>query len=649
MNQPLVSVIIPTFNRRSTIKRAIDSVLTQTWKNFEIIIVDDCSTDDTFAFIQEQYGTLDNLIYIINEQNCGAGESRNIGVSYAHGDYIAFHDSDDEWMPQKLELQMQKICNPDSSGIAVYSIFDRNRENGTDQWPSPAVPMEYRFGNVYPFLLLTPLVGMITLLMRKDIFLELGGFNSDLHSLEDYEFTLRLAQKYPLDYIDISLATAYETENSVGKRNEAKIMTECYILAFHYENLKKHGLLYKKMAAIYEDAQSFGCASVFLEALSKISYPECQDYYHKLHKENTNNMKLSVCIITKNECAMLQKCLDHLAPYTQKYGHEIIITDTGSTDGTIEMCRKYTEQIYEFPWINDFSAARNFAASKASHDWILCIDSDEYIRIWDENELQTHMQKYPDIIGNIIQSNTCGFGKNQHISNDRASRFYNRTYYHFCRPIHEQLEPVNPETGHHYLSLNVIVDHMSYAGTPEELYAKAQRNIGMLKKELTCNPHDPYTLFQLGQSYYMIGDFQNALVYYDRGLSEDVDPNLGYVRTMVNSYGYTLLELKEYARALELEGVYQTFADRADFVFLMGLIYLNNALFDDAISQFEKATTFPHSTVDGANSYRAWHNLGVIYECMGYTDKAYEYYQKCGDFPPATERIRAITHHSSGR
>lgn len=314
MKQPLVSVVIPTYNRRSTIKRAIDSVLQQTWNNYEIIIVDDCSTDDTFSFVQEQYGSLDNLIYVINEQNCGAGESRNIGVSYANGDYIAFHDSDDEWMPNKLELQMQKMSNSDSSGIAVYSTFSRQWEAGIDQWPSEAIPMEYRSGNVYPFLLLTPLVGIITLLIRKDIFIELGGFNSDLHSLEDYEFTLRLTQKYPLDYIDTILATAHESDNSVGKRNDAKIMTECYILAFHYENLKKLGLLHKKMEAIYEDAKAFNCIPVFLETLSSISYPECWNYYNKLleyyNPSNHPQQPTSETIATVSNCCGCLSCVN---------------------------------------------------------------------------------------------------------------------------------------------------------------------------------------------------------------------------------------------------------------------------------------------------------------------------------------------------
>lgn len=354
------------------------------------------------------------------------------------------------------------------------------------------------------------------------------------------------------------------------------------------------------------------------------------------------SIPISICIITKNECDMLKKCLTHLKPYADAGGHEIVVVDTGSTDNTVEMCREFTDRIYYFEWINDFSAARNFAAQKASHDWILCIDSDEYVIEWNENELQVHIQAKPDIIGNIIQSNTCGFGAKQYLSNDQASRLYNRHLYRFGRPIHEQLEPIHPETGHHYTLLKITVDHQSYAGTPEELQQKSMRNISLLKKELQKNPHDPYTLFQLGQSYYMIEDYKQALHYYDLGLAEDVDPRLGYVHTMVNSYGYTLLELGQAQKALELEGIYDVFGNRADFVFLMGMIYLNNALFDEAVAQFQKATTFTSATVEGANSYRAFHNLGVIYECTGHIDKAISYYKKCGDFAPAKERLKVI-------
>jgi tetratricopeptide (TPR) repeat protein len=87
------------------------------------------------------------------------------------------------------------------------------------------------------------------------------------------------------------------------------------------------------------------------------------------------------------------------------------------------------------------------------------------------------------------------------------------------------------------------------------------------------------------------------------------------------------------------ENIYNEFAKRADFVFLMGLIFMNNALFERAITEFEKATTMKDFAVAGVNSYSAFYNIGVIYECTGHTLRAQEYYQKCGDYAPALARL----------
>lgn len=351
---------------------------------------------------------------------------------------------------------------------------------------------------------------------------------------------------------------------------------------------------------------------------------------------------ISVCIITKNDSSLLKQCLQRLTPYIRNGGHEIVIVDTGSTDSTLEMCKAYTESVYEFPWINDFSAARNFAASHAVNDWIFCIDSDEFITSWNEQDLQDQIAKHPKAIGGFSLLCTCGVGANQYDSNIKVYRLYNRRHFYFARPIHEQLEPFDRESGHPCFMLDIKANHFTYSGTPKELMAKSQRNIKLLKEELQKKPCDPYLLFQLGQSYYMIEDFKTALYYYDLGLAQDVNPRLDYVNTMVVSYGYTLLNLKQYKKALDLEGIYDTFGNRADFVFLMGMIYLNNGFFEDAIAQFNKATTFENAEVVGANSFRAWHNLGVIYECSGHKERAIQYYKKCGSFQPAMERLKVL-------
>lgn len=129
----MISVIIPTYNRRNTLKRAISSVLRQTYQDIEIIVVDDASTDDTYSYMVSQYGEAENIIYIRNEENVGQSAARNIGVRYARGKYVAFLDSDDEWMETKLEKQINALQN--SRTEVCYSSFVWKWKNGmTGKW-----------------------------------------------------------------------------------------------------------------------------------------------------------------------------------------------------------------------------------------------------------------------------------------------------------------------------------------------------------------------------------------------------------------------------------------------------------------------------------------------------------------------------------
>lgn len=268
---PRVSVVIPAYNRKHTLKRCIDSVLRQTYRNFEIIIVDDCSTDGTMEFVDAEYGSVSdiNIIYVRNYSNLGAAGSRNAGVSYANGEYIAFHDSDDEWFPDKLEKQMQHFIKSDMGVGAVYSMFymDEKRQR---VWPPKEKDMSWKSGHVFHTLLISPLVGMITLIVRKNVFLEVGGFNEQLNSLEDYELTIRIAQKYTIDLIDEVLAAAYESESSVGKRNLDKIATQCFIMDFYHDALASAGLKRQKFETVYREACVYECEEFFLECVLKL-------------------------------------------------------------------------------------------------------------------------------------------------------------------------------------------------------------------------------------------------------------------------------------------------------------------------------------------------------------------------------------------
>ena len=123
-NSPKVSIILPTYNRAHIIEKAIQSVLNQTYQDFEIIIIDDGSKDDTKKIIRGFQEKDNRIKYIRFEENKGAAAARNAGIKMSKGEYITFQDSDDEWLPEKLEKQM-KIIETSSENIVVYCGFWR--------------------------------------------------------------------------------------------------------------------------------------------------------------------------------------------------------------------------------------------------------------------------------------------------------------------------------------------------------------------------------------------------------------------------------------------------------------------------------------------------------------------------------------------
>lgn len=354
-------------------------------------------------------------------------------------------------------------------------------------------------------------------------------------------------------------------------------------------------------------------------------------------------LPISVCIIAKNEEQYIEECLRRLAVYDW----EIIVVDTGSTDRTVEIARRYTQNVYHFDWVNDFSAARNYSISKASHDYILVVDCDEYLEK-DENtdDLIFHLtsQITPVQAGMLSRlsptfdsTTTDSTASSVCVVHEHIARFFHKKYTHYEGAIHEQLTAITgkPLT---FIPIPITFYHAGYS-TLDLKKEKTARNIPLLESELQSNGSDPYILFQLGQSYFGLSDYERALPYFEEALTLDVDEQEEYVQTLIESYGYCLLYLKQYWKALELEGVYSIFSKQADFVFLMGLIYMNNALFDKAITAFLEATTIPTYSVEGVNSYKAYYNVGVIYECMGNSEEALQYYKKCGDYAPALERL----------
>lgn len=348
-------------------------------------------------------------------------------------------------------------------------------------------------------------------------------------------------------------------------------------------------------------------------------------------------LPISVCLIAKNEEKNIERCLSSLQPY----GFEIVLVDTGSLDRTKELASKYTDKIYDFIWCDDFSAARNFSLEKASNNWIFMLDCDEWIETIDIEELDYFRKHLSHAAGSVTRRNLTGTPEHPAMTTDQTERFFSKKLFKYTGIIHEQLTPKHKKTFETFL-LNTTIGHDGYLMNAEARALKAQRNLTLLQRQLEERPDDPYTLYQLGKGYEIISDAENACKYFEQAIRPELDPELAYVQELIISYGEALLATGQTSKALSLESLYDRFATTADFVYLMGIIYLKNEMYEQALDQFEKALTFPSARKNGANSFLAYYEIGCILSMISEWNTARNYFERCGNYPPAVHAIKVL-------
>ncbi len=203
--KPLFSVIIPTYNSASKITRAVQSVLAQTFKDYEIWVIDDGSTDETRSVL-EPFG---EQIHYHYQANQGVAGARNQGAQYASGTYLAFLDADDWWYPQKLERVAQAISTAPEVGL-FYSQVDFFNESGTKLWTYRS---EDRGRRNYHTLLQRDFVLTSSAVAKTDCLTQMGRFDGAVSPCEDWDMWLRIAWRFPICLIPEPLS-AYEYQAS---------------------------------------------------------------------------------------------------------------------------------------------------------------------------------------------------------------------------------------------------------------------------------------------------------------------------------------------------------------------------------------------------------------------------------------------------
>jgi glycosyltransferase involved in cell wall biosynthesis len=276
---------------------------------------------------------------------------------------------------------------------------------------------------------------------------------------------------------------------------------------------------------------------------------------------------ISVCMIVKNEEKVLRRCLESICGIAD----EIIVVDTGSSDKSKEIAHLYTNMVYDFKWEDDFSKARNFASSKASGEWIVAIDADEYVDRESFIKFKENLKVNsgdPDIfavqIVNFIGNNGKDTVLNYHeriYKNDGSISFY--------RNIHEMLKHKDAIEKRAFAEFQIF--HTGYMQNVVKEKDKSKRNLTLLKNKKEKEPVDYYFL---GNEYYQLGELDNAINYYKKGYLLKKNINYDWVLKLLVRLISCLHDAKRNDEALEVINASEdVFPYIVDFKFLKGKIY----------------------------------------------------------------------------
>lgn len=248
---PMVSVVIPTYNRALTIKRSVCSVLNQTHSDLEVIVVDDCSTDNTEEIVKSIKDK--RVSYIKIEKNRGANYCRNMGITMAKGEYIAFQDSDDEWLPEKLEKQLKymKETSADFCFCLQKRMFGRKKY----YFPRKNFHLPTKREDVARILFKGGFISTQAIILKKEV-AENVKFDDSLPRFQDWDFAIRVAEKYKICFLKESLVDVYEQNDSISHNDEkgvkaVRLLEEKYAKIFQADNQAKRNFEYAKCKILW--------------------------------------------------------------------------------------------------------------------------------------------------------------------------------------------------------------------------------------------------------------------------------------------------------------------------------------------------------------------------------------------------------------
>lgn len=374
-NNPKVTILIPVYNGSNFIKQAIQSAINQTYKNIEILVINDGSTDNgkTEKVIKE-FG--DKVKYI-KKENGGVASALNLGIKEATGEYIAWLSHDDIYLPNKIEKEIKALEKLEDKNTIIFSNFELIDENGitfsTTNFTKNIRKEKFCQG-IYPVL--KGAVNGCSILIPKICFEDAGYFKEELKTTNDYEMWIRLFSKYPSYFIEDAIIKYRIHPNQDTNKNPVYI-SECnelwknIINSLSENTVKNWGFdIFNVYMTLYIQMKN----SKFNEA-AKLAYEKAKSIYEKIIP------KVSIAMPCYNSSKYLGKAIESILEQTY-CNFELIIVDDKSTDNTMEQIKQYAEKDFRIKVLsNEFekgvSGAMNTAIKHSTGQYFTRMDSDD--------------------------------------------------------------------------------------------------------------------------------------------------------------------------------------------------------------------------------------------------------------------------------
>ncbi len=215
-----VSIIIPVYNGEKYLSETLDSIIGQIFTDWEIVAVNDGSTDNSHTILQEYKSKLGSKMKIIDQENSGVSVARNVAIDNSEGRYFAFIDSDDVWLPEKLEKQIAILDDNPDVALVYSDLLDLVRENTNTR--KQILNKKLHRGHIFEPLFYFNFIPLSSVVVKKEIIEKYGNFDAHYKIIQDYDLLLRIAEDNVIDYVDESLLLYRIHENNISGNVERK-------------------------------------------------------------------------------------------------------------------------------------------------------------------------------------------------------------------------------------------------------------------------------------------------------------------------------------------------------------------------------------------------------------------------------------------